>query len=59
MELRYEMAGSPGVREFLESHDAAVVARRGELVDARTRPAIVLERCRRSHVTLRGDPSAA
>jgi GNAT superfamily N-acetyltransferase len=41
MELRHEVAASPGVREFLESHNAAVVARRGELVDALVRPAIV------------------
>jgi GNAT superfamily N-acetyltransferase len=40
MELRNEMAASPGVRTFLESHNAAIVARRGELVDALTRPAI-------------------
>lgn len=41
MELRNETAASPGVRAFLQSHNAAVVARRGELVDALIRPAVV------------------
>jgi len=41
MELRRTPAGEPEVRDFLERQGAARVARRGELVDALTRPAVV------------------
>jgi GNAT superfamily N-acetyltransferase len=35
------MGAEPEVRDFLHQHDSAVVARRGELVDALARPAVV------------------
>jgi GNAT superfamily N-acetyltransferase len=42
MELREGVPSSaPDVRTFLERNGSAVVARRGELVDALTRPAVV------------------
>jgi ribosomal protein S18 acetylase RimI-like enzyme len=41
MDLRYETVPSPAVREFLEGHHSAVVARRGELVSPVTSAAIV------------------
>ena len=40
MELRQVAASEPRVRDFLIEHGSAVVARRGELVDALTRPAV-------------------
>ncbi len=36
-------ADRPAVDAFLEQHDAALVARRGELVDARRHPALIAE----------------
>jgi GNAT superfamily N-acetyltransferase len=41
METREVPPGDAGVRVFLEGHNAAVVARRGELLDATARPAVV------------------
>ena len=41
MELREAGAAEPEVRDFLLRRGSAVVARRGELVDALTRPAVV------------------
>ena len=41
MEVREIAAGDPGVREFLSRRGIAMVARRGELVDASARPAVV------------------
>ncbi len=41
MELRQVPAAEPQVRDFLRQHGSAAVARRGELVDALARPAVV------------------
>jgi GNAT superfamily N-acetyltransferase len=41
MELRQAAAAEPDVRDFLRQRASAVVARRGELVDALARPAVV------------------
>ena len=41
MELRQVAAAGPEVRDFLQQRGSAVVARRGELVDALARPAVV------------------
>jgi GNAT superfamily N-acetyltransferase len=41
MELRQVAAAEPDVRNFLRQRGATVVARRGELVDALARPAVV------------------
>jgi ribosomal protein S18 acetylase RimI-like enzyme len=41
MDVRLMMADEADVRDFLERHATAVVARRGEMVDARSRPAVV------------------
>ena len=41
VELRRAMGAEPEVREFLRQRGSAVVARRGELVDALARPAVV------------------
>jgi len=40
VELRRAAAAEPEVRDFLQQHGSAVVARRGELVDVLARPAI-------------------
>ena len=40
MDLRQVAASEPRVRDFLIEHGSAVVARRGELVDALARPAV-------------------
>ena len=41
MELRQTAAAEPEVQDFLQQRDSAVVARRGQLVDALARPAVV------------------
>jgi GNAT superfamily N-acetyltransferase len=41
VELRQVPAAEPRVRDFLRQHGSAAVARRGELVDALARPAVV------------------
>ena len=41
MEIRELPPGDDDVRAFLEAHNAALAARRGELVDATARPALV------------------
>jgi GNAT superfamily N-acetyltransferase len=41
VELRQVPAAEPQVRDFLRQHGSAAVARRGELVDALARPAVV------------------
>ena len=41
MELRQAVAAELEVRDFLQQRGSAVVARRGELVDALARPAVV------------------
>jgi GNAT superfamily N-acetyltransferase len=40
VELRHARGSDPEVRDFLRRHHTAVVARRGELVDAQLRPAV-------------------
>jgi hypothetical protein len=41
VDLRQAAAAEPDVRDFLRQRDSAVVARRGEMVDALARPAVV------------------
>jgi GNAT superfamily N-acetyltransferase len=43
MRTREVVPGDADVRAFLERHNADVVARRGELLDATTRPAVVAD----------------
>jgi hypothetical protein len=42
MDVDVAGAGDPEVSAFLEQHGMAVVARRGQLVDALTRPALIV-----------------